>query len=980
MTREQWNRVKDEFEQAREAATETRSRVLAGVEDDEIRRELDELLRTYDGSQEFLERPAILNDSVLNAGSALAGQRLGSYSLVRQVGEGGMGVVYEAVRADGEFDRRVAIKVVKLWLKSERENARFRAERQILARLDHPNIARLIDGGTTSDGLPFLVMEFVDGVRIDEYCMQNTLDVEARLQLFGHVCEAVEYAHGQGVIHRDLKPANILVVGKGEPKLLDFGIAKVVDPDAAHLSTVTVSRPATPQYASPEQLRGEPTTPSSDIYSLGVLLYELLTFQSPYGGSTRSLQAISRAMDEGGWTAPSKLTGNDSWRRTLDRIVANAMQKNPADRYARVQDLNADIDRYLSGNAVRARGGRTRWRHRRPLFAPSLAGILLLAIWALWMLAPWRSQFQQLYSQGKEREHSFDLTAARSLFQRAVDADPKNALGHYEYGGVLHTLGYESLATREAKLANDLSSTLKPEEQLLVSARYQQYSGNREGALAAYKKLSELKPANLEYRLDFATAQAGAGLTAAAVQTLKSLTPRDAGNQARVDLQLARTYGLMAKYSDQLVLAQTAASKADILGARQLKAEAFLVQGDALREMNRFDEAVKVYADAETLSREDGDLYEVASIENRLGSMYFNRGDYAALEAHSNTALALFRQIDNKPAQASIYNNLSLAMKSRGDSEGALEAIKESVAISREADDLHFLSRGLNNLGIQLRHLGRAQEARQAFEESLHCAERLGDRDQIARSHLTLEGLDRDDGNLQAAIEHVRTALNLLRQSKAIALRALASQHLGDDIHASGDVAKGKAELEESLDLARQANSKQLMADDAYMLSEIAREQGDFAQSAKLLKAAEPYYISERQKLSLWDAWVAEGRLRIAEHQAEGTDKKLHEAVAGFRAQKDDGRACAGYATLLESWLAQHRTEAASRTLTESKALCTHVGEYDSRMMFEIRAAQVEAQSGDPSAARQRLQLLSRELARNGWGDLAREASSALKH
>jgi eukaryotic-like serine/threonine-protein kinase len=290
-----------------------------------------------------------MRKSVMTSGdNRFAGRRLGPYELHDAIGAGGMGEVYRASRVDAEYQQQVAIKLVRAGFDISFISARLRAERQILATLEHPNIARLLDGGTTGDGVPYLVMELVDGVPIDRYCEQRRLDIPARLKLFAEVCSAVQYAHRHMVIHRDLKPRNILVTHEGVPKLLDFGIAKILEPGTpANTGDVTLNaqRLLTPGYASPEQLRGELITSASDVYSLGVILYELLTGANPYVGATHNPTEVLRAQQEGEPPKPSRMTqrriGTD-----LDNIVLMALRREPERRYATVEQFAEDIRRY----------------------------------------------------------------------------------------------------------------------------------------------------------------------------------------------------------------------------------------------------------------------------------------------------------------------------------------------------------------------------------------------------------------------------------------------------------------------------------------------------------------------------------------------------------------------------------------------------------------------------------------------------------
>ena len=396
MTPERWKQIKEVLEVALTLDVVERQNYLDRTcsGDDELRQEVDSLLAAHQPTgKNILDEPLANLISAGSSRSVTSGERIGAYAILQELGRGGMGEVYRAVRADGEFTKEVALKTVRGGYDVASVLERFRNERQILASLDHPNIARLLDGGTSETGIPYLVMELVDGIPIDTYCDSEKLNITARVELFLKVCAAVQYAHQRLVIHRDLKPGNILVTKEGMPKLLDFGIAKILDPTS--VSDVTVVRPMTPEYASPEQIRGEPITTASDVYSLGVVLYQLLTGRSPYQLATRTPQDLSQAITDKEPERPStaivrqsKTQPGDAKQRTpqelsetressigrlqkrlagdLDNIVLQALRKEPRRRYASVEQLAEDLRRHLEGRPVSAR--QDSWSYRTGKF------------------------------------------------------------------------------------------------------------------------------------------------------------------------------------------------------------------------------------------------------------------------------------------------------------------------------------------------------------------------------------------------------------------------------------------------------------------------------------------------------------------------------------------------------------------------------------------------------------------------------------
>lgn len=363
--------------------------------DPALRTEVESLLAANDEAGEFLQTPVVDTDRIVfgEPDEDLSGRRLGPFRLESVLGRGGASTVYLAQRVEGDFDQTLAVKVIRRGMESHSLQQRFGAERKLLASLEHPGIARLIDGGVTPEGHSFLAMEYVDGLPIDRYCDENDLELDARLKLFQLVCAAVQHAHGRLIVHRDLKPSNILVNRAGRVKLLDFGIARLLDPgdeDAFHDGlTVTMQRMLTPRYASPEQVRGETVTTATDIYSLGVLLYELLCGRPPYRLSGSYTPAVEKTICHTEPERPSAVAGLDKplGRRLagdLDNIVLRAMRKEPGRRYISAERFAEDIQRHLQGLPVRARPDTFSYRTgkflRRNLVAVVAAAAVVTAL------------------------------------------------------------------------------------------------------------------------------------------------------------------------------------------------------------------------------------------------------------------------------------------------------------------------------------------------------------------------------------------------------------------------------------------------------------------------------------------------------------------------------------------------------------------------------------------------------------------------
>jgi serine/threonine protein kinase/tetratricopeptide (TPR) repeat protein len=572
MTPERWQQVKSVLATALEFHDETeRARYVAdaGGDDTTLRREVESLLAQPDDEFDSVGEKIGLT-AAESLGACEGGRQIGNYELVRELGRGGMGAVWLAKRADQQFEKLVAIKLLKRGTDTDEVLRRFQIERQILARLEHPNIARLLDGGITDDGLPYFVMEYVEGQRVTDFCREQLLTIEERLRLFSKICAAVQFAHQNLVVHRDLKPGNILVTADCEPKLLDFGIAKLLTPDDSAIEvTLAEHQRLTPAYASPEQVRGEPITTVSDIYTLGILLYEVLTgqnahrFSVPHPSPTELLQVVAQLEPVRPSAAATNSSASRRLRGDLDNIILKALRKEPARRYAGVGSFAADIQRHLAHQPVTARKDTVSYRAgkfiRRNKIGTAAAVIVLLTLSGAIIGISWEARrANRRFNDVRQLAHSivFDyhdaianLPGSTTVRERLV-RDSLKYLDNLAGEGGGDTSFQLEIASAYLKIGDVQGQPYAPN------------LGDTEGALVSYRRaqtilvaLSNARPGNKDVQRQLArTRQKIAQIhmrkaeweealqsQQQAVQIIEKLLATDPGNSADREL-LAETY------------------------------------------------------------------------------------------------------------------------------------------------------------------------------------------------------------------------------------------------------------------------------------------------------------------------------------------------------------------------------------------------------------------------------------------------------
>jgi len=770
---EKWDQVKELFALALERDPEERGDFLrqACAGDDSLRSEIESLLSSFDGASAFLEDcPAADLASVQS--HAIGGRRVGAYRILREIGHGGMAVVYLGERDDQSYRKQVAIKMVKPGIDTEQILQRFRNERQTLAALDHSNIVKLLDGGSSEDGSPYLVMEFVEGLPIDQYCDLHQLSIDDRLRLFREVCSAVQYAHEKLVIHRDLKPGNILIAKGGVPRLLDFGIAKLLNPECVQTALVTRTdwRPMTPEYASPEQIRGQAVSTATDVYSLGVLLFELLTGHRPYRSAGRSLLEMERLVSETEPEKPSAVINrteeklsHDGDTRTaitpesvskqrglqpaelqrrlrgdLDTIITKALRKEPVRRYTSVQEFSQDIERHLAGLPVTARrstatyrAGKVLRRHKESVAAvvTVLALVAAVGTWETNKLS--RHQIKGLTEADTIVLADFANSTGDGVFDDTLKTGLSVSLRQSPF---LNVLSDSKVASTLQRMTRPASTKLTPEvaRELCQRASSKAYIAGSIGSLGSEYVLG-LKAVNCQNGDTLAEEQATAASKEKALDVLGKAASKLRG-------ELGESLATVQKFDvplDQATTSSLEALRAFTLGRKALEEKGVLaalpydqraIQLDPNFAMG-YDSVGNDYNGLSQLGR--ASEYYTRAFQLREHTSERERLTIAA-DYYSNVTGELDKaaqtyqeEIESYPRGSAAYGNLSLVYAAQGQYEKAAEY--QSRALRLKPDNAGSYS-NLANDAIALQHFDETRQiiheaqARKLDEPVLHYA------------------------------------------------------------------------------------------------------------------------------------------------------------------------------------------------------------------------------------------------------------------
>ncbi|MEO0574957.1 MAG: protein kinase [Pseudomonadota bacterium] len=804
--------VKAAFNKAIKLSSSERDDFVAelAVSNPELSATLVELLSSADTRDDAFLAGVVdqsLRELMVDEEDRWIGKRLGAYEITSRIAEGGMGAVFLAHRVDHAFEQRVAIKVISSRLLAPDAVERFRAERQILASLSHPNISVLLDGGATEDGVPFLVMEYVDGMRVDEYVESNTLSIDATLRLFVQLCDALDYAHRNLVVHRDIKPGNVLVDAQGVVHLLDFGVAKLLHDPAAGAPAI-VTRPGgqlmTPEYSSPEQVRGEIVSVATDVYSLGVLLYRLLSGHSPYGDAAQTPEKMAYAVCETEPKRMASVVSSDVVRRRLrgelDNIVGKALRKLPAERYLSVRAFANDIQRFLEGHPVTAH-------------APS------------WFYIARKFIRRNLVSVG------IGVTAAVSI--------------------AAMTLLYTVNVTKQKNIAQTQASKAAATSEFLESIFQNispSYGPQRE--FTEQREVTALEVMDIG-RSQLATSLQDQPAAKAYVLTLMGSVYRQLDSYNVAEQLNTQAVAL----GEQLYLENERSSE-----AAAFLCDALAVQAQNYRSMSRLEEASASLARCDAIITASG-LTDPATLSQYYGgrtTIALDYGAYEEAESIARQAIETAIQADGERSKSHAARRYSLAIAIEGQEriDDARAAYDEAlrVAIAAQGDGRPLV----NDLRLSYARFLGSDRVRD-FDAAIELAQQglvgtqqlaTGDNLQVARAYSALARVQRHAHDYAAAITAQRTAVAIfddIRQTSSVE-RAASHVALGMMLYVSGQIPEAERELAPALATLEQTEGSghgDKLGFAYSALGAIREDQQRFADAAQLYRKATAQRVAE---------------------------------------------------------------------------------------------------------------------------------------
>jgi serine/threonine-protein kinase len=882
MDADRWRKLSPLLDALLELDPATRERSLAMMREDDpqLGRDLAGLLALEDAHADFLAEPLVAPPPGPRPGTLV-----GPYRLERLIGEGGMGQVWLAGRADGLYQRRVALKLLRPGLADPNLQARFGRERQILARLAHPNIARLLDAGITGDGQPYLALEYVEGEPITDWCRSHDLSLDARLRLFLQTCDAVSHAHANLIVHRDLKPSNILVTPNEEVQLLDFGIAKLLDTaDAApeHTGTGTGLRAFTLHYAAPEQVRGEPVTTMTDVYALGVVLHELLTGSRPYALKRRTDAEWEEAIVGADPTRPShalqraepvdETVRERALRRRLartlagdlDNIVLKALSKRPEQRYASVEAMALDIARYRAGRPVLARPQNVGYRLRkyvsRHRWALTATLLVSLALASAFVLVAWQARQAVRESSRAQALQDFVI----GLFERAGSGD---AAAPVDVRGLLDA----GLRRGERELAHQ---PVARAELTGVVARLRLGMGDYGPALALLQQQASLvatlgDDAPPSLRLESATergrAQLALGDADACIEAVSPLGALAQREQRQLPVQVA-------DYWSQLGRCRRADGQADV--ARALFQRALALRRDVIGD----------------------DAGTVQSLAD-LAALRADAGQFAqALEGYRAALRQLRANVGGRhPLAVGLLRDMCLAQRSLGDTVGAERDCGSALALSRELHgDSHPATvaarRALASMQVEI---GRYREAEQALRatRAWTAAHSGAGHPDVADDEDGLARIAWERGLPEDALAHLDAAQARLRGQGESAATAELLEHKAIVLHGTGRDAEARPLLVAArrIRVATSGEAHPRVGGIDTLLGEVDAALGDDARALAELQAGER---SARVAFGPSHPLSLRAQLALARYRAAHGDRTALatlDALAGTRAPREIG-------------------------------------------------------------------------------------------